>query len=66
MRFAFFVFLIAAVLAKGVITDLDVDTYHPFIESHPNVVVKYYSPVSHSNTILHSGAIIASVLSPST
>lgn len=65
MRFVFILFLIAAVLAKGPITDLDVDTYRPYIESHTDVVVKYYTPVCYLNPISCSGAIIASVLSPS-
>ena len=65
MRFVFILFLITAVLTKGPITDLDADTYHPYIESHTDVVVKYYTPVCYLNPISCSGAIIASVLSPS-
>ena len=65
MRFVVLVFLIAAVFAEGSITDLDADTYRPFIESHTDVVVKYYTPVCRSSLIECSGAIIASALNPS-
>ena len=43
------------------VVTLDVDTYHPFLDSHSEVLVKYYTSVADFSPLNRSGASIANI-----
>ena len=59
-----FLFFFLGLADDEVITTLDVDSYDVFLETHPDVVMKYYTPVGVGSMFDHKWCRICKKIEP--